>query len=340
MGPNRVSNAALAEGRAKRLEAPRRTRSLIAFGIRAGLGVGVLGLLLWLYGFRQIVHALAREQPAYICATIALYLAGQVTSAYRWMLLARLNRLAGGFREYLTYNFIGMFTNLFVPGLIGGDAARVAYLGLRNRRTAEAVGSVVADRGVGLIALCWLAAGAALTVTSVRLPPALTRLAVTIGGLTLLGYLAAPRLIAPIRNLPGRLGALVRPIIPYAENPIGLIVPFALSLVLQASLAVCQYILALGMGVNVALSAAMLVVPMANVAASLPLTLNGLGVREGAYLLLFGMAGVSHEDAVALGLLWFATTLLGGLAGLVPFIITPLPRVEDEVELYASAQSH
>ena len=321
-----------------RLAASRRRRGLLAFGVRTGLGVGFLGLFLWLYGGGHIVQSLARERPSFFLATIVLYLAGQVMSAYRWILLARLSGLAGRARDYLTYYFIGMFTNLFVPGLIGGDAARAAYLGLRPRRMGEAVASVVADRGVGLTALFWFAAVTALTVSSVHLPSTMVNVAVAIGSVSLLGFIAAPILVTPIRRLRGRLGQITRPLIPYCQNPLGLIIPLALSLLLQASLAVCQYLLALGMGLDVPLSAVMLVVPMANVAASLPLTLNGLGVREGAYVLLFGMAGVAHQDAVALGLLWFSATLLGGLAGVVPFVMTPVPTAEDEPAPYAAAE--
>ncbi len=94
---------------------PRRDRSRIAFGLRVGLGLGLLSILFYLYGFRRITGILARERLEFFVAALALYLAGQVMSAYRWMLLARLNGLAGRWREYLAYYFIGMFTNLFVP---------------------------------------------------------------------------------------------------------------------------------------------------------------------------------------------------------------------------------
>lgn len=51
--------------------------------------------------------------------------------------------------------------------------------------------------------------------------------------------------------------------------------------------------------------------------------MNGLRIRESAYLVLFGMAGMRKEDAIALGLLWFAATILGGLTGALAFITTP-----------------
>jgi hypothetical protein len=63
-------------------------------------------------------------------------------------------------------------------------------------------------------------------------------------------------------------------------------------------------------------------VPVAGVFASLPLTVNGLGVREGAYLVLFGMAGVNRTNAIVLGLLWFICTTLGASPGLIAFVMT------------------
>ncbi len=76
---------------------------------------------------------------------------------------------------------------------------------------------------------------------------------------------------------------------------------------------------------TVPLSLFILCVPIANVFASLPLTLNGLGIRESAYLVLFGMAGMRKEDAIALGLLWFAITMVGGSTGAIAFVMTPAP---------------
>jgi uncharacterized membrane protein YbhN (UPF0104 family) len=118
---------------------------------------------------------------------------------------------------------------------------------------------------------------------------------------------------------------------PYLHHPVTLTLPIAISIVLQVSLAVCQYLLAAGLGIAVPLSLFILCVPIANVFASLPLTLNGLGIRESAYLVLFGMAGMRKEDAIALGLLWFAATMIGGLTGAIAFVMTPQGYLRKEV---------
>jgi glycosyltransferase 2 family protein len=297
-----------------------------AFAIRAGLGVAVVAVLLWRYDARPIFRILSRERPAYFVAVVVLYVAGQAMCAYRWQLLAALLKVHGRYREFLAYTFVGMFTNLFVPGLLGGDAARSVYLGRRYGRMGEAIASVVADRAVGLIGLFWLAAFSAIFLNFAPIPSSVITPTIAVGAIAFSGFLAAPLVARLIHLMPRpvrRAGGIVAP---YLHHPAGLIPAIALSIILQITLALGQYILAAGLGLTAPLSLFVLCVPIANVFASLPLTLNGLGIRESAYLLLFGMAGMRKEDAIALGLLWFATTLVGGLTGAIAFVTTQVSR--------------
>ena len=301
------------------------THPLRAFALRAGLGAAVVAVLLWRYDARPIFRILSREQSAYFAAVVALYVAGQAMCAYRWQLLAAILKVRGRYPEFLAYTFLGMFTNLFVPGLLAGDAARSVYLGRRRGRMGEAIASVVADRGVGLIGLFWLAALAAIFLNFAPLPSSIITPTVAVGSITLAGFLAAPLVARMIHLMPRPLRRAGGIVAPYLHHPAALIPAIALSVLLQITLAAGQYLLAVGLGITVPLSLFILCVPIANVFASLPLTLNGLGIRESAYLVLFGMAGMRKEDAIALGLLWFAITMVGGSTGAIAFVLTPAP---------------
>jgi glycosyltransferase 2 family protein len=292
------------------------------------IGVGVLAFLLWRYNLRSTLGTIERERIGFFIATVMLYVAGQVMSAFRWQLLARLAGVGGGYLEYLSFYFIGMFTNVFVPGLIGGDALRALYLRQRHGGIAGPIASVVADRGVGFVALLWFAAGSALLVREVPLPAGVFQITVVAGGASMLGWLVAPFIAGWLKCLPGRLGRVLAPVIPYISNPGALLPAIILSLVLQGSLAACQYLLAVGIGLKISLATFILIVPIANVLASLPVTINGLGLREAAYMVLLGLAGASKDQAVALSLLYFGATLIGNLTGLIPFIATPMPSPE------------
>ena len=325
MNESRAADQSPPPEQASLIEAEQARHPYRGFALRAGLGVAVVAVLLWHYDARPIFRILGRERLGYFVAVVVLYLAGQAMCAYRWQLLAAVLKVHGRYSEYLAYLFVGIFTNLFVPGLLGGDAARSVYLGRRHGRLGEAIASVVADRGVGLLGLFWLAAIAAIFLNFAAIPRSVTSPTIAVGVIALAAYLAAPLVARLIHAMPRPIRRAAGMVAPYLHHPATLIIPIALSIVLQIELAACQYLLALGLGMAVPLSLFVLCVPIANVFASLPLTLNGLGLRESAYLVLFGMAGMRKEDAIALGLLWFAATALGGLTGAIAFATTPTP---------------
>ncbi len=309
---------------------PRPTHPYRSFLLRAGAGVAIIAFLIRHFDARPALRVLAHEHLSFFIATFVLYVAGQVMSAYRWQLLAGILGLRTRFRELLAYYFVGMFTNLFVPGLVGGDAARAFYLGRHHHRMPEAIACTVADRGYGLAALFWLAAASAIVFNDGVFPPSVIRPTVAVGVVVLAGYLASPIIGRLTHFGPRFMRRAVGLVAPYLHNPSWGLPAIGLSVILQVSLAVCQYLLALGLGLKMPLALFMLVVPIANVLTSLPITLNGLGVRETTYLMLFGMAGVSRADAIALGLLWFLATMLGGLLGAIPFATLGFPTIKPQ----------
>jgi uncharacterized membrane protein YbhN (UPF0104 family) len=330
-----VSNLSATEAPQPEPAPPRAAHPYRAFILRIGLGVAIVAFLLWHFDARPALRTLARERLGFFAATLLIYVAGQVMSAYRWQLLAQVLGIRGSFVDFLRYYFVGMFTNLFVPGLVGGDAARAFYLGRRHHRMPEAIAATVADRGYGLLALFWFAALIALTLNRGMLPRNVIVPTLAIGAITFAGYLASPLVARLIHVAPRPIRRALGIIAPYLHRPSSVLPALGLSLVLQASVAFCQYLLALGLGLNVPLSAFMLIVPIANVFASLPITLNGLGVRETMYVTLFGMAGVSGDTAIALGLLLFVATLLGGLVGAVAFVTTEVPAGAARAPIHA-----
>ena len=251
-----------------------------------------------------------------------LYVAGHALAAYRWQLLARMVGVHGWFLEFLALYFVGLFINLFVPGQVGGDAGRALYLGRRHDRMNEAIASVIANRGYGLLGLFWTAAAAALLLRGRGLPSRLTEPVIIVGAITAVAYASSPWIADLIHLTPRPLRRAGKLVAPYLRNPLGVLPAIGLSIAFQASLAGAQWLLALGLGLHLPLTQFLLVVPLASALSSLSLTPAGLGLRETVYLVLFGMAGVGRNDAVALGLLYFAMTMLVSLGGSVAFVTT------------------
>src|SRR5579883_1945213 len=204
-------------------EPSRKRRAIGSYVLKAILGIGILSFVLSRIDLRHLMHVLGQERPLYFLAATAIYVAGQMIAARRWQLLARMIGIAGSYADYLLYFFIGAFTNLFVPGLVGGDAARALYLGRRHHQIGKAVASVIADRAFGLMVLIWVTAVCVALLGRGVFPSAVTTPIFFIGAAAMAGYLAMPLAARLQTMMPRRIAATLAVLSPYLEGRIALI---------------------------------------------------------------------------------------------------------------------
>jgi hypothetical protein len=87
------------------------------------------------------------------------------------------------------------------------------------------------------------------------------------------------------------------------------------SLVYQLGIVAVIFALAHGIRIPVDPAACLVIVPLANLSALLPISISGWGVREGAFVAGFGLVGVAAADAIALSVLFGLLTMMVGIAG-------------------------
>ena len=92
------------------------------------------------------------------------------------------------------------------------------------------------------------------------------------------------------------------------------------SLVFQALVILVYSLGAQAIGMEIPFQNLMVVVPLVTLATLLPLSLNGLGIREGGFVLLLGGFGYSSESALLLSLSIYALTLMFSLIGALVFL--------------------
>jgi hypothetical protein len=95
-------------------------------------------------------------------AALLIYVAALVLSFVRWFVLVRALSLPFRLHDALRLGFIGNVFNLVIPGAVGGDLIKAAFLCREQAKKTQAVASMVVDRGVGLLGLFLLAAVAGL----------------------------------------------------------------------------------------------------------------------------------------------------------------------------------
>ncbi|MDA7994317.1 MAG: flippase-like domain-containing protein, partial [Pirellulales bacterium] len=118
-----------------------------------------------------------------------------------------------------------------------------------------------------------------------------------------------------------RLRQFLAQLLPYQVRPSLMGKAVAWSLIVQVGASLSVGLMARGVGVALEWITWFSVVPLIALAIVLPISINGVGIREGGMVFLLGQWGVAEEKAVAVGLLWFFATIVTGLFGGVLFLI-------------------
>lgn len=255
---------------------------------------------------------------AWFLVALAAYGVSQILSAFRWHGLLR----AGGMEYPLTQvtrrYFEGVFFNLCLPTAIGGDVWKAYSLGGSAKRRLLVGASVFVDRLFGLAALVFIMSCAAMYRGTA------SPLVAVLGGAGLVSLIpfglallrALARRIAQVAPA-GRLRANCEKIQTLDTSLVSQGRAFTLSLVIQLLNVATVGLLCATTGVDVAWSHLCLVVPLTIMLTMLPLSIGGIGVREGGFAVLLSGAALSTEACVSLGFLWTVvmtiTSLVGGI---------------------------
>ena len=284
---------------------------------------------------RAILGRLRTVDLSPLVAGILIYAAGQAVSTFKWRLLLAPLELAVSYTRLLGFYFTGMFFNLFLPTIVGGDAVKAVLLARETHAPARATMSVFMERNTGLCALLLIAVGASLVAPPVRLfglpLAALTALlaagyaVVNVVLLSPWAYHLADRIIAasPLVQMRPRARSLYDAITPYKSAVPTLVAALLLSLAFQAFVIAVVFLNARALSLAVPLSAVAVFVPLVSLAGMVPVSVNGLGVREALYILLFGQVGVSPESSVSLALVYLAVTVVASLPGGLVYALQP-----------------
>lgn len=278
----------------------------------------------------NFLQTFASANYSWIALALTVYLFTQAISAVRWTTLARPLGINTPFQDLVKYYFIGMFFNLFAPSTVGGDVSRVYYL-VRDKQahasgravtTMHAAMSVLMDRAIGMVVLVWLGAVGLLLFSDYAVPPTVRSVTFSLA----LGFVVAV-LLAP----------LFRRILPEDGHPIvvklrlalrsyrthwrALCAATLLSLLVHLIQAWMHLIMGRALGLDVPFSFCIIVYPLVGTFAAIPISLNGLGLREGGYIYLLAVIGIGTEKSIAFGLLLFLIVALDSLVGGLLFLL-------------------
>lgn len=279
---------------------------------------------------------------ALLISAVLVALIGVVLSAWRWQRVLCLFDTSVPLRTLTMHYLVGLFVGNVLPSTIGGDVVRVARLSKTIGSSTVAFGSVVLERLTGFVALPLLVfVGFALRPSLLDHAHAWIALLVaciTVVVLAVLLFLAGhPRMagrFAENENWTRFIGAIHRGIDRLRREPRQLVGVLGTALVYQVSVVVMFALIFRALDLPVPVAGVMAFAPAVLMLQVLPISLSGLGVREGALVLFLHSFlhahDISDSRAIAAGLLWYGCMLIVSMLGAPAFAIGQRERVAAE----------
>jgi len=254
---------------------------------------------------------------------------GFVLSAWRWQRVFAVFDRHVSLRTLLNHYLAGQFVGNVLPSTIGGDVLRVSRAAKTTGTSDVAFASVVIERLSGFVAL------PLLSLVGFALEPSLLELdqswiALMIAGATVaalvivVGLAGSPRLAGRFtghENWTGFIGAVHVGIDRIHREPRRAVGVLLAAITYQLAVLISVYCAIHALGVSLPNGAVLAFLPAVAAAQALPISLSGLGIREGLLVILLHPLGVPTGRAVAIGLLWYGMTLVVSLLGAPAFAV-------------------
>jgi uncharacterized protein (TIRG00374 family) len=293
--------------------------------LRVTISVVLLAALLSHIDFTHVVEVVSHARADLLVLAVLLTAASVALSAYRWHMLLHEKIATVRYRNVLRIILVSGFLGAFTPGSVGAEILRIYGLTRRTGDLAHAFTSVLVERFIALVALALLVL-LGLTASPPGIPEQVADMAwVGVAGLVA-GYAAlmhsrsravidlilGAAWLAPIRS---RLRKLYACLDSYKRQPTLMLLAMAVGIGFQLTRVAIVAVGGWALGQHVTLTHYIIIVPITMFVSLLPISIAGLGVREAAYVYLFGLVGVAPETAFALSLLVFIIGILLTLPG-------------------------
>lgn len=315
------------------------------FWIRVLLSSGLIIFLFYTVNMQDILSIAARSNPIYLLLALLIALGDRVLMAYKWNILLRAKCIRIPLLNITGTYLITTFLGLFLPATVGGDALRAYAVAKDGHKASDVVSSIIVERALGFIALFvfvlvsivlsifvfgqsfftgiwnlfWL-----MLILLVGLS-ALIAISLNETFLHRLVLLLEKRQIN-IRNtkIVNKLGEVYRSYRSYKDNMTQIGAFFVLSSVENLFPLLWTYSLSLAFGIEVPLLYFFILIPIVLVLVRLPISLDGIGIQEGAFVYFLTLIGVTRPEALLLGAASHIIAVLSVLPGGVLYMFSGL----------------
>jgi uncharacterized protein (TIRG00374 family) len=301
-------------------------RARALFGLKICLSVGLLAYLFTLIDLDRLLDQLRQADPRYLLIALLLLLAQIGISSLKWQLILRSDGVLMLLPSLVKVYMIGNFLSLFLPTSFGGDVYRVLAIRGINRDLAKSTSSVLFDRMTGFFALLSICMFAYVALPDQPYDPLILLVyALGVGGFLIMSSNAIVALMdAATISIMRKIGKLLGSFRNYRQDPRRLVMVILLSFLFQFNIVVINKLYTMSLGIDVSFATLLVIIPLIYLTELLPISINGLGIRESAFGFFFVLIGHTVEEGLAVSLLVIGMRYLTGAVGGILLLVTLL----------------
>lgn len=297
------------------------TSRRLATTIRSFIGILLVAVLLCFFDFRGVVSALSDVTLWDLVVIFGLSIALVLGSVLKWRLFLERLGISASIPHLFRLYLVGYFVNLIMPSALGGDVVRSLYVG-RDVDKVRAMSATFLERFTGFIAMVSMAFVAVWWAPKVSPEITLATVLVGVGAFVLTAVLVSGKLISlsEFLRVPAKLHAKVVRMqegVTWGLSDAKLLVRAgALSFTFHLLTIVNTAAVAYAVGwESVPWGDLLVVVPLILLVGAVPLSPQGLGIQEGAFLYFLHSVGATTGQALAVALLLRAKSYVLALCG-------------------------
>ncbi|MDP5220865.1 lysylphosphatidylglycerol synthase transmembrane domain-containing protein [Ruegeria sp. 2205SS24-7] len=314
---------------------PARRKALLKFALKAVISAGLIAYILHTQvdNVDEIWQAISGADPWLLAAAFLLHILGFLLCSWRWQILLRAQTFLVPIIELIRAYAIGIFFNSFLPGVMSGDFMRALDISDRVPSYTQSLLILFVERLTGMIALLVLALIALPLIgwdiveeTGILWILVAVSAAVIVVSLTFLSNpfrRLATRVseVGPFRRAQGIISKITETSAVFSGRMGSVYGCILISVVFQAIVVLHFYLIAQALGFGVPVIYYFALIPVSLFIMMVPISINGIGVREQAFIVLFGFFGVPASSAISLAWIALAFALAQAVAGGVVFAL-------------------
>ena len=305
----------------------------IRIAVQIVASVAIIAYLVWKIDIGQTARYLAETKPLYLVAAFVIYISTVIPMAWRWRVLLASKGIHEPIRWLTKMYFIGYAASQVLPTGIGGDAVRIVeHARRRPHAKGEAAGAVLMERALGAAGtLVLVAIGLVLAIGRYRNIELLVRVELaSVAALVVLGLVIFSRTANTFLQqrvfVHGRAARIRRPLSAlwtalhgYRSKRRALAVALTITVLIQFVRTIAIWLCGEAVGLDISPLVYIILGPLLFLVMMVPITINGLGVRESFFVFFLGRFGVGPDAAFATGFLFFAVTIAAAVPGALMF---------------------